>query len=116
MTILTVLSVRALMANLYILIEVGFGIRKMRTPGNIKVPALKSGPMVSVIVPSRNEEGSIEPALRSLLALDYESILLKLLNDVGIGRLLGGNCVKVFREVRLEKVAQKKGFNPVSLN
>src|ERR1700722_8389510 len=30
-------------------------------------------PRVSIIVPARNEEAAIEPALRSLLALDYDN-------------------------------------------
>ncbi len=38
-------------------------------------------PRVSIIVPARNEEESIEPALRALLALDYDNYEVIAVND-----------------------------------
>jgi glycosyltransferase involved in cell wall biosynthesis len=45
-------------------------------------PVLPSGnPRVSVIVPARNEEETIEQALRTLLALDYDNLEVIAVND-----------------------------------
>jgi glycosyltransferase involved in cell wall biosynthesis len=45
-------------------------------------PVLSSGnPRVSIIVPARNEEETIEQCLRSLLALDYENYEVIAVND-----------------------------------
>ena len=45
-------------------------------------PVLASGnPRVSIIVPARNEEESIEQALRTLLALDYDNYEVIAIND-----------------------------------
>jgi glycosyltransferase involved in cell wall biosynthesis len=45
-------------------------------------PVLASGnPRVSVIVPARNEEDSVEQCLRSLLALDYDNYEVIAVND-----------------------------------
>lgn len=45
-------------------------------------PVLASGnPRVSIIVPARNEEATIEPALGTLLALDYDNYEVIAVND-----------------------------------
>src|SRR5580765_2813097 len=45
-------------------------------------PVLPGGnPRVSIIVPARNEEETIEQALNSLLALDYENLEVIAVND-----------------------------------
>src|SRR5580765_4212565 len=45
-------------------------------------PISPSGnPRVSIIVPARNEEGAIEQALRTLLALDYDNYEVIAVND-----------------------------------
>jgi glycosyltransferase involved in cell wall biosynthesis len=45
-------------------------------------PVLPSGnPRVSIIVPARNEEDSIEQALKTLLALDYDNYEVIVVND-----------------------------------
>src|SRR5947208_235088 len=45
-------------------------------------PVLPSGnPRVSIIVPARNEEETIEQALRSLLSLDYDNYEVISVND-----------------------------------
>src|SRR5579863_1216090 len=38
-------------------------------------------PLVSIIVPARNEEETIEPALHTLLALDYDNFEVIAVND-----------------------------------
>jgi cellulose synthase/poly-beta-1,6-N-acetylglucosamine synthase-like glycosyltransferase len=43
--------------------------------------AAAGNPLVSIIVPARNEEESIEQALRSLLALDYDNYEVIAVND-----------------------------------
>ena len=45
-------------------------------------PASKEGnPLVSIIVPARNEEDSVEESLRSLLSLDYDNYEVIAVND-----------------------------------
>src|SRR5271169_2101209 len=45
-------------------------------------PVSPSGnPRVSIIVPARNEEASIEQALKTLLALDYDNYEIIAVND-----------------------------------
>src|ERR1700685_3946350 len=45
-------------------------------------PVLPSGnPRVSIIVPARNEEGIMEQALRTVLALDYDNYEVIAVND-----------------------------------
>jgi hypothetical protein len=46
-----------------------------------RIPPLHDGPSVSVIVAARNEERGIEQGVRSLLALDYPSLELIVVND-----------------------------------
>src|SRR5580698_3844231 len=43
--------------------------------------AAAGNPLVSIIVPARNEEESIEQALRTLLALDYDNYEVIAVND-----------------------------------
>lgn len=47
----------------------------------VTVAPLATGPSVSLIVAGRNEARGIEPAVRSLLALDYEPLELVVVND-----------------------------------
>ena len=50
-------------------------------------PVLPSGnPRVSIIVPARNEEETIEPALNTFLALDYDNYEVIAVNDRSTGR------------------------------
>jgi cellulose synthase/poly-beta-1,6-N-acetylglucosamine synthase-like glycosyltransferase len=50
-------------------------------------PVMPTGnPRVSIIVPARNEEGTIEPALRTLLALDYDNLEVIAVNDRSMDR------------------------------
>jgi glycosyltransferase involved in cell wall biosynthesis len=62
-------------------------------------PVLPSGkPRVSIIVPARNEEASIEQALRTLLALDYDNYEVIAVNDRSTDRT-GEIMERVAREL-----------------
>ena len=76
------------------LAQIALGMRKIP---NLLAPEweIRSGekkwPQVSIVVPARNEEQAIEPAMRSLLALDYPSYQIIAVNDRssdGTGRIL----------------------------
>ncbi len=62
-------------------VEVALGMRRMGSLGDVPPDGDASPPKVSVIIPARNEEHTIEPALRSVLALDYEPIEVLVVND-----------------------------------
>lgn len=81
MILLILFAAFALLANLYALIDIVHGVRQLRTLGDIDPHPLTTSPMVSVVVPACNEEDTIEPALRSLLALEYENIEILVIND-----------------------------------
>jgi glycosyltransferase involved in cell wall biosynthesis len=66
--------------------------------------ALAGNPLVSIIVPARNEEESIEQALRTLLALDYDNFEVIAVNDRSTDRT---------GEI-MERVAERWGENPQS--
>jgi len=65
-------------------------------------PVSSSGnPRISIIVPARNEEQTIEQALRTLLALDYDNYEVIAVNDRSIDRT-GEIMERVAREFLLE--------------
>ena len=66
-------------------------------------PVLPGGnPRVSIIVPARNEEESIEQALKSLLALDYDNYEVIAVNDRSTDRT---------GEI-MERIAESRSQNP----
>lgn len=67
-------------------LEVILGIRRMMPLDDI--PPLKQGnvPKVSVIIPACNEGATIEPALKSILALDYADLEVIVINDRSVDR------------------------------
>ncbi|MHB8788330.1 MAG: glycosyltransferase family 2 protein [Desulfobulbaceae bacterium] len=81
MNLLILVSALVLFANLYAMAVVILGIRKMRSLGAIPQLAKDQQPRVTVIVPACNEEETIEPALRTLLALEYGPLELIVIND-----------------------------------
>ena len=71
-------------------VRAGFGMSKLAEltqpqwdipAAEIVTPAGKRTPRVSIIVPARNEAATIEPALRSLLELDYPNYEIIVVND-----------------------------------
>ncbi|HBI15854.1 MAG TPA: glycosyl transferase [Desulfobulbaceae bacterium] len=81
MTPLLLLSALVLVCNLYATVAIVLGVRRMRSLRDIPPLAGEKQPRVSVIVPACNEEGTIEEALRTLLALEYAHLELIVIND-----------------------------------
>src|ERR1700745_2585861 len=70
-------------------------------------PVSPSGnPRLSIIVPARNEEQTIEQALRTLLALDYDNYEVIAVNDRSIDR-----TGEIMERIALE-VVQVESQNP----
>ena len=57
------------------------GMTRVRRLGRDVVPPPASWPDVAIVVPARDEAGTIEPALASLMALDYPSFRVVAVND-----------------------------------
>lgn len=81
MHFLFVLAALILLFNLYATLDIILGTRKMRKLGDIPPLPEHEQPQVSVIVPACNEQDTIEPALRSLLALEYAQLEIIVIND-----------------------------------
>jgi glycosyltransferase involved in cell wall biosynthesis len=81
MHFLFVLAALVLLFNLYATLDIILGTRKMRKLSDIPPLPEHQQPPVSVIVPACNEQDTIEPALRSLLALDYAALEIIVIND-----------------------------------
>lgn len=79
--LLAVLAGVVLLFNLYATLDIFLGMRKMRRLGEIPPLAGDNLPLVSILVPACNEEETIEPALRSLLALEYGNVEIIVIND-----------------------------------
>ncbi len=75
------LSLAVLIVTAIVLIDVALGARKIGQLAGILPVLVPDPPKVSVIVPALNEEGTIEPALRSLLALQYPRLEIIAIND-----------------------------------
>lgn len=67
--------------NLYAVLDIILGTGKMRRLNVIQPLRDDKCPMVSIIVPACNEEDTIEPALRSILELDYDPLEIIVVND-----------------------------------
>lgn len=67
--------------NLYALIEIVSGIRQMRNLAHIEPQNEIFQPLVSIIVPACNEQDTIQPALHSLLTLEYANTEIIVIND-----------------------------------
>src|ERR1700726_3939922 len=67
------------------LLDAALGMRKVadisRPEWNRKPAATAGNPRVSIIVPARNEEAHIAPALTTLLKLDYDNYEVIAVND-----------------------------------
>jgi glycosyltransferase involved in cell wall biosynthesis len=75
-------------------------------------PVMPSGnPRVSIIVPARNEEESIEKALKTLLALDYDDYEVIAVNDRSTDRT-GEILERVERKSHSDKAALRSGQAP----
>ena len=81
MTLLFWLSITVLCLNLAISLEIILGIRQLTELKNIPPAAPEQIPKVSIIIPACNEASTIEPALRSVLAIDYPELEIIVIND-----------------------------------
>jgi glycosyltransferase involved in cell wall biosynthesis len=75
------LSLAAFIAVTLSALEVALGWRRIRHLKDVAVPPGSPQPRVSLIVSALNEAATIEPALRSLLAIDYPDLELIVIND-----------------------------------
>jgi glycosyltransferase involved in cell wall biosynthesis len=75
------LSLAVLIVTAVVLIEVALGAKKIGELRHILPVLGPNPPKVSVIVPALNEADTIEPALRSLLALHYPNLEIIAIND-----------------------------------
>lgn len=81
MPIMFWLAIIISLALIALVIELAMGMRKMQTIKAIAPLEHSSSPSVSVIIPACNEALTIEPALASILALDYPNLEIIILND-----------------------------------
>lgn len=96
MTILLILAALILLFNLYATLDIVLGTRKVRNLVDIVPLEVSVQPPVSIIVPACNEEDTIEPALRSLLSLDYAHLEIIVINDRSTDRT--GEILKTMRK------------------
>jgi glycosyltransferase involved in cell wall biosynthesis len=75
------LAIISLFLTVVCTLEVAFGMRRMIALDD--VPALQQDnvPKVSVIIPACNEAATIEPALKSILKMDYADLEVIVVND-----------------------------------
>lgn len=83
------------LANLYVTLDILLGARRMRNLADIQPLQESAQPLVSIIVPACNEEETIEPALQSLLGLDYANLEIIVINDRSTDRT--GEVLKNFQ-------------------
>jgi len=63
------------------LVALHFGLRRLRQLADVDVPGDAELPMLSVLVSALDEAATIEPALRSLLAVDYPRLEVIAIDD-----------------------------------
>ncbi|HHO47886.1 MAG TPA: glycosyltransferase family 2 protein [Desulfobacteraceae bacterium] len=80
-TVMSAVAALVFLANLYAVLTLVAGAAKMRRLADIKPLRTGKRPKVSIIVPACNEADTIEPALLSLLALDYDPLEVIVVND-----------------------------------
>jgi glycosyltransferase involved in cell wall biosynthesis len=80
-TIFFWLGLFSLLASLAIALEVALGIGRMTQIGEVPELPDQADPRVSIIIPACNEAETIEPALGSLLALNYENLEIIAVDD-----------------------------------
>lgn len=81
MITLLIFTILILLFNIYSTLDIILGTRKLRNLADIAPLPKKEQPKVSIIVPACNEQDTIEPALRSLLSLEYEHLEIIVIND-----------------------------------
>jgi glycosyltransferase involved in cell wall biosynthesis len=80
------LAIISLFLTLYCTLEVSLGMRRMVTLDEVPPLQQENVPKVSVIIPACNEAETIEPALKSILAMDYADLEVIAVNDRSLDR------------------------------
>ena len=75
------LSLAVFLVSILTFTEIAIGIRKVGLLRNVAPSIAGPTPRVSVVFSALNEAGTIEPALRSLLSLDYPNLEFIAIND-----------------------------------
>jgi len=81
MSILVILGFAILLIHIVTLVDIGRGLLRMHWLGDAPADNAGSRPLVSIIVPACNEEKTIEPALKRLLAQSYPNLEIIVVND-----------------------------------
>jgi len=81
MNLLFFVSVLSLFLTAAIGLEVALGLRRMTKLDEVPPLARQNAPRVSIIVPACNEVRTIEPALLTMLAQDYQNLEIIVVND-----------------------------------
>ena len=81
MTLLFWLALIILLLTIAMSLEVAVGMRRMTNIRDVMPMQQEDVPRVSVIIPACNEADSIEPALQSVLELDYANLEIIVVND-----------------------------------
>lgn len=96
MNFLVILATLILLFNLYAALDIFLGTRRLRDLTDIAPLPEQEQPKISIIVPACNEQETIKPALRSLLALDYAHLEIIVINDRSTDRT--GEVLKKIKE------------------
>jgi glycosyltransferase involved in cell wall biosynthesis len=81
MSLLLLLALSIFLLHLLTLADIGRGLLRMGQLRNIIPLPRETAPRVSIIVPACNEAKTIGPALKTLLAQDYQNIEVIVVND-----------------------------------
>lgn len=80
------LAIISLFLTVVCILEAALGVRKMIALDNVPPLQQENVPKVSVIIPACNEAATIEPALKSILAMDYADLEVIVVNDRSVDR------------------------------
>lgn len=80
------LAIISLFLTVACTLEVSLGMRRMVTLDNVPPLQQENVPKVSVIIPACNEAATIEPALKSILEMDYANLEVITVNDRSVDR------------------------------
>jgi len=75
------LALMTFVVTIAVLFEVAVGMRRMKPLHDVAPLSGSDLPPVSVVIPARNEERTIRPALLSVLAQDYGNLEVMVIND-----------------------------------
>jgi len=89
MLVLLGLAIISLLMTAVCTLEVALGMRRIAILDSVSPIKRDNVPKVSVIIPACNEATTIEPALTSILSLDYVDIEVIAINDRSADQTLG---------------------------